>query len=346
MPARTPASAASTGASAKTMFGLLPPSSSETGARRAPAARRDLLPGRLAAGERDLGDAGMLDERAPGLARAGDDVEDAGREAGLLGEAQRLDHAGGRVLGRLDDDRVAGRERRPERVHRQQHRRVPGDDDPDDAERLAQRVVEDARAVERDDAPLDLVREPAEVVEPLRDHPELREHLLVELAVVGDLDRGDLLRAVGDEIGEAHHQPAAARRRRARASARPRRRRGRRARRGRRPRRRPARPRPTAWPVVGLIASNVSPEAASTSSPPMYSRSASCPVHSSHASRGGRVAEHVRRIDPLVDAADERESAQPRVGDPLQARIDEAARAEDAERAASGRAARSGRPRP
>jgi hypothetical protein len=37
MPARRPASAASSAASAKTMFGLFPPSSSVTGARRAPA---------------------------------------------------------------------------------------------------------------------------------------------------------------------------------------------------------------------------------------------------------------------------------------------------------------------
>jgi hypothetical protein len=157
----------------------------------------------------------MVDERAARLARAGNDVDDARREARLLRQAERLEHAGRRVLRRLDDDRVARRERGPECVHRQQHRRVPRHDDRDDAERLAKRVVEDARAVERDHAPFDLVREPAEVVEPVGDRPELSEHLLVELAVVGNLDLRDLLGALGDQVREPHHQPASARRRQA-----------------------------------------------------------------------------------------------------------------------------------
>ena len=135
------------------------------------------------------------------------------REAGLLGQAHRLEDARAGVLRRLDDDGVAGRERRRQRVHHEQHGRVPGDDDPDHAERLAQRVVEDARAVVRDDAALDLVREAAEVVEPLGDHPQLAEHLLVELAVVAGLHGRDLGGVLGDRVGEAHHQAAAARRR-------------------------------------------------------------------------------------------------------------------------------------
>jgi hypothetical protein len=151
----------------------------------------------------------VVDERLARLTLAGDDVQHSRREAGFGREPQRLEDARARVLGRLQDDRVPRGERRRERVHGQEDRRVPRDDDPDDAERLAERVVEDARPVERDDAPLDLVREPAEVVEPVRDHPKLREHLLVELAVVGHLDRGDLLRALRDQVGEAHHQPAA-----------------------------------------------------------------------------------------------------------------------------------------
>ena len=88
-----PASAASRWASSNTMFALLPPSSSVTGARRDRRSGRDLLSRRLAAGERDLRDAGVVDQRAARLARAGDDVDDARREARLLGEAQRLEHA-------------------------------------------------------------------------------------------------------------------------------------------------------------------------------------------------------------------------------------------------------------
>jgi hypothetical protein len=152
----------------------------------------------------------LVDESLARLALAGDDVEHAGREARLGGQVERLEYARARVLGRRDDDRVPGCERRCERVHRQQHRRVPGNDDPDDAEGLAERVVEDARPVERNHAALHLVREPAEVVEPVWDHPQLGEHLLVELAVVRDLDPCDLLRPVGDHVRPAHHQPAAA----------------------------------------------------------------------------------------------------------------------------------------
>ena len=72
----------------------------------------DLLAGRDVARQRDHGARRVLDEaRADRLAVARDDVEDARREdvGGELGQAQRRQR---RLLGRLQDDRVAGRERR------------------------------------------------------------------------------------------------------------------------------------------------------------------------------------------------------------------------------------------
>ena len=73
----------------------------------------DRLGDRLAdvgrAGEGDLVDVRVLDQRVAGLAGAGDDVDDARRQVGLLadlGEQQRGQRGG---LGRLEHDGVAAR---------------------------------------------------------------------------------------------------------------------------------------------------------------------------------------------------------------------------------------------
>ena len=114
-------------------------------------------------GEGDLVDVGMRDQgRAGGLAEAVDDVDDAGREAGF--EGQLGDAQGGqrRLLGRLHHDRVAAGQGRAPLPGQHQQREVPGDDLADDADRLPQRVREEA-AADRDGPALDLVG-PAGVV--------------------------------------------------------------------------------------------------------------------------------------------------------------------------------------
>ena len=78
-----------------------------------------------------------------------------------------------------------------------------------DAERLALGVDEHVRLVDRRHPALDLVREAAEVVEPLRDVAELRRHLGVELAVVARLDRRELLGIPGDQLAQAPQELAA-----------------------------------------------------------------------------------------------------------------------------------------
>ena len=172
----------------------------------------DPLTGRVGAGERDLRHERMLDERRTDVgAEAGDDVDDAGREAGVLDQLHELEHRRRRELGRLDDDRVACSERRRQLPRRQQQRRVPGDDRGDDAERLVARVVEGVGLVGRDHRAFDLVGEPAVVVVPLRHVRRLHAHLGVQLAVVADFDLGQLLRALGDEIAEPAQQRTAAR---------------------------------------------------------------------------------------------------------------------------------------
>ena len=81
MPSDVPGTARSSWASANTMFGLLPPSSSVTALELVGARALDHLADGLRTGERDLVDAGVREQRGAGLgADAGDDVEHAGRD--------------------------------------------------------------------------------------------------------------------------------------------------------------------------------------------------------------------------------------------------------------------------
>ena len=106
----------------------------------------DLLPGRGLAGERDLADARVgRDRRAGRAARPGHDVEDAGRDAGLERELAETDRGQRRVRGGLEDRGVPGGQGRRDLPRGHEDREVPRHDEPDDADRLAQREVE-ARA--------------------------------------------------------------------------------------------------------------------------------------------------------------------------------------------------------
>ncbi len=180
--------AASMSASAKTTFADLPPSSSVTrlivpgGALGDPPA--DL--GR--AGEGDLGDVGVLDEPLPALAAgAGDDVEDALGEADLDRDPLELERAQRRQLGRLQHDRVAGGERRPELPGGDRQREVPGHDQADDAERLAEGHVD--AAGDRDRVAEQPLRAGRVVAEGVGDHPDLAAGVADRLAGVARLER-------------------------------------------------------------------------------------------------------------------------------------------------------------
>ena len=107
-------SAASRSASAKTICGPLPPSSSVTGQCR--SARRPRRPTRRSRGDpvnETMLDAGMRGERRARLAaEAGDDVERAVGQADLRGELGDAQQRQAGVLRRLHHARVAGGERR------------------------------------------------------------------------------------------------------------------------------------------------------------------------------------------------------------------------------------------
>ena len=133
------ASPAKSVTSGNTSCGLLPPSSSSTRLRLVSGAPGEEVAADLGgAGEREAVDVGVAAERlADRVAGPGDDVEDAVRDPGLgpqLGDPEQAERGRGRGL---DDDRVAGRERRAQLPGGHLGRVVPRDDRGDDAHRLA-----------------------------------------------------------------------------------------------------------------------------------------------------------------------------------------------------------------
>ena len=195
MPLTMPSTAWSIGASSNTMLAALPPSSSVSFLPVPATERAIALPDLGGAGEGDLVDVGVLDERAAGLARAGDDVDDARREVGLLadlGEEQRGERRG---LGGLEHHGVAGGERRRDLPRQHEQREVPRDDLRGDAERLR---------VGSEPGVLELVG-PAGVVEEVRgDERDVDvARLLDRLAVVEGLEHRELARALLHEAGDA-----------------------------------------------------------------------------------------------------------------------------------------------
>ena len=158
------------------------------------------------AGEADLRHVRVLDQAAADDgALADEDVDDALRDPGLeheLGQPQRRQR---RQLGRLQDDRVAARERGPELPGGDVEREVPRHDQADDAERLAEGDVD--AAADRDRLAVVLVDGAGVEVEDLRDHPDLGPRAGDRLADVARLDPRELLAVLLDERGEPAQQP-------------------------------------------------------------------------------------------------------------------------------------------
>ena len=123
-----PSTAWSIGASSKTMLAALPPSSRVTFLSVPATVLAIARPTSVEPVKATLSTSGWRDQRRPGGAGAGDDVDHARRQVGLLadlGEQQRRQRRG---LGRLEDDGVAGRERGRDLPGQHQEREVPRDD--------------------------------------------------------------------------------------------------------------------------------------------------------------------------------------------------------------------------
>ena len=85
------------------------------------------------AGEGDLVHVGVLDEQLPRFPVAGDHVEDARGQAGILRQLGERESGERRELGGLEDDRAPGGERGSDFPGDHQQREIPRDDLPDDS---------------------------------------------------------------------------------------------------------------------------------------------------------------------------------------------------------------------
>ena len=169
----------------------------------------DQLPGRALARERDERDIGMLHQRVAGiLAESVHEVEDALRQPRLFEDPRPQRRRQGSELGRLQHDRVAGREGGAELPRLEHERRVPRRDEPRDADRLAVDVVDLAarHLVGVVGLRHDQVGEEPEV---LGRAPRLPERLRDRQARVEALELGEPGIPRLDDVGDAVQDPGA-----------------------------------------------------------------------------------------------------------------------------------------
>ena len=138
----------------------------------------------------------------------GHDVEDAGGDARLERQLAEPDRRQRGVARGLEDRGVAGGERRGDLPRGHVGREVPRHDQPDDADRLADRQVE-AGLRDRDRLAEDLVRGAGVVVEDEAHADDLAARRRDRLADVRRLELGQLLGVLLDEGRELRQRPAA-----------------------------------------------------------------------------------------------------------------------------------------
>ena len=144
------------------MLGLLPPSSMAIFFMFTAAPWIERATRLDAAGQRDEVDVGAVGEGlADALARPEDEVDDAGRGARLLEQADQGDGRQGRDRGRLQDRRVAGGQGRGELPAHLQERVVPRPDEPAHPDRLVDDPAERGRVARVDEPAALLVGEVA-----------------------------------------------------------------------------------------------------------------------------------------------------------------------------------------
>ena len=79
-------------------------------------------------GKRNLVDILMIDDRSTDVTMPGHDVDDARWQIGLLNDFGQFERRQRSCFGRLEHDRVSGRQCRGDFPSRHQQRKVPGDD--------------------------------------------------------------------------------------------------------------------------------------------------------------------------------------------------------------------------
>ena len=154
----------------------------------------DVLGDRRGADEADRGDVGVLEDAVDGHLVAVDDVEAAVGQTGLL-EQLGDEHARRRILlARLEDERVAARQRVGEHPHRHHRREVERRDAGHDTERLLDAVHVDAGARLLAVAALQQVRDPTRELDVLQATRHLAERVAEHLAVLREMREAISLR--------------------------------------------------------------------------------------------------------------------------------------------------------
>jgi hypothetical protein len=136
--------------------------------------------------------------------RPRDHVQHPLRQPRLERDLLQLDRGQRRQLGGLEDDTVAGCQRRRHLPGGDRQREVPGDDQADDAERLAERHVDSAR--DRDRLPEQPLRRPGVVAVGVDDHLHLTARVADRLAGVTRLQPRQVLVPRLQHVGEVAQQ--------------------------------------------------------------------------------------------------------------------------------------------
>ena len=161
-----------------------------------------ILPGCRIARERDEADVRVAHQRVTdGNPVARHDLQHARRDD-LLRELREAKHREGRLLRRLDDLDVAGRERRPDLPHRHEERVVPGTDARDDPERLAPDHRRVALGVLGRGLALEIARGTGEEAQVVGHDARLVDCHPPRLADVERLEPRELLGVLVDDVGE------------------------------------------------------------------------------------------------------------------------------------------------
>ena len=208
-PNSAPSTAASKSASAKKMFGDLPPSSSEIFFSVSAAPRMIVLPTSALPVNAILSTSGCSTIAAPAVSPSPVTMltTPGGRPASAKLEAS-CERGQRRLLGRLQHRRAAGADRRRELPRRHQQRVVPRDDLAGDADRLAQREAH--RVVgHRDHVAVDLGGQAAVVLEAGGDVGDVELGFDDRLAGVARFELGELVGAVAHDLRQLEQHAAA-----------------------------------------------------------------------------------------------------------------------------------------
>ena len=199
------AAAASRSASAKTTFADLPPSSSVTRLIVSAAAAAMPRPTSVEPVKAIFATSGCSTSRLPhtlpGPATTLTTPSGIPASSAIFSNSSARQR---RELGRLEHDRVPGRQRRSQLPAGDHEREVPRDDQPHDAERLAE--GQRLSAGHRDGVAQQPLGAAGVVADRLRHHLDLAARVADRLAGVARLEHGQVLEALLHRVGQAAQQ--------------------------------------------------------------------------------------------------------------------------------------------